>query len=215
MQTQDPNTRSPGAVDHPNTAEWMAFLYGELAPERRRELDIHLSRCAGCKEQVQNWREGMDALDEWKLPKLRPAPRQRFPILKWAVAAAIVLIVGFALGRQTSSSAKEVAALKASVANLTKTVDQDRDLNVSNAVAAANAQTVQLLAEYAKLNEEHRAADQQAIATALQSYDLRLARLRSELETVAVNTEDSFQQTQEGLTRLALAAAPASPIPTH
>ncbi len=220
MQTQDSNTGTPGAVKHPSAEEWMDFLYGELAPERRRELGVHLSQCAACAGQVKTWRTGMTALDEWTLPAMRRAPSQWQPVLKWAAAAAVVLCLGFALGRQTSPAAKEVAALKSSVVQLAETMERERLLNASNAVAAAtesaNSTTDQLLSDYAELNEARRAEDRQTFAAALHTFDLRLARLRTELETVAVNTEDGFQQTQVGLTSLALTASDgnkSNPIP--
>jgi len=213
MQTQDSNTRTPGAVNHPSAAEWMAFLYDEVAPERKRELNSHLAQCAGCAEQMKNWRASMTALDEWTLPAMRRARREPRPVLmlKWAVAAVVVLGVGFALGRQTSPAAGEVTALKATVAQLAETMERERGVAASNAVVAAtavaNAETLRLLADYAKLDENRRAEDRQTVAVALRTFESRLARLRTELETVAVNTEDGFQQTKEGLTRLAFLAA--------
>src|SRR2546430_7813522 len=41
---------------------------------------------------------------------------QWFPALRWAAAAAVVLALGFALGRQSSNAKAELAALKNSVA---------------------------------------------------------------------------------------------------
>jgi hypothetical protein len=180
----------------------MAFLYEEVAPEQKRELQSHLAQCAACAEQVKGWRSGMTALDEWSLPALRRAPRRWQPMVKWAAAAAVVLAVGFAVGRQSSTSATELAALKTSVAQLTETVERDRQLNTMNAATAANAEVLRLLDDYARLDENGRAEDRKTMALALQNFESRLARLRAELETVAVNTQDSFQQTQEGLARL-------------
>ena len=48
MQSQETNTRTAGALKHPDTAEWMAFLYAEVAPERHRELEDHLAHCVEC-----------------------------------------------------------------------------------------------------------------------------------------------------------------------
>ena len=78
----------------------------------------------------------------------------------------------------------------------------------SAATSAANAETTRLLSDYAKLDQAGRTEDQQAMAIAVRDFDLRLDRLRLELETVAVNTEDSFYQTQQGLTQLASLAIP-------
>ena len=56
MQSQETNTRTTGALKHPDAAEWMAFLYAEVAPERRRELEDHLGHCADCSAQMDMWR---------------------------------------------------------------------------------------------------------------------------------------------------------------
>ena len=200
MQTEDPNTRTPGAVNHPNASEWMAFLYEEVAPGQKRELQVHLAQCTACAEQVKGWRAGMTSLDEWTLPAVLRAPRRWQPMVKWAAAAVLVLGVGFAVGRQTSTAASELAALRTSVARLTQTVERDRRFNTINAAATANAETMRLLAEYARLDEDGRTEDRKTVALALQEFESRLAPLRVELETVAVNTADGFQQTQEGLT---------------
>lgn len=206
MQSQDSNTGTAGALKHPGASEWMSFLYGECAPERRRELDTHLGACPACAGQVQTWRNSMNALDEWPLPAKRPARQQWLPMLKWAAAAAVVLAVGFGLGRQTSGAKAEVAALKQSVSQLTALVESEHNFNLSNSVAmtaTANNETLRLLAEYSRLQQEQRAADQQVIKTALQTFDLRLNRVHSDLQTVAINTEAGFEQTHENLAQLA------------
>jgi hypothetical protein len=183
----------------------MSFLYGECAPERRRELGAHLAACPNCATHVQTWRNSMNTLDEWPLPARRRAARQWLPMLKWAAAAAVVLAIGFAMGRQTSNARAEVAALKDSVAQLSALVASEHNLNFSNSVAmasSANTETLRLLAEYSRLQQEQRAADQEVIKTALRTFDLRLGRVRSDLQTVAVNTEAGFEQTHENLAQL-------------
>jgi hypothetical protein len=189
----------------------MSFLYGECAPERRRELDGHLAACATCAEQVQTWRSSMNALDDWPLPARRQVRRQWVPTLKWAAAAAVVLAIGFAIGRQSSNGRAEVAALRSSIAELTAMVEREHTFNLSNsfAVAAtANTETLRLMGDYARLQQEQRAADQEVLKTALRSFDLRLGRVRSDLLTVAVNTEAGFEQTHENLAQLASYSIP-------
>jgi hypothetical protein len=199
-------------VNHPEAAEWMAFLYEEVAPERKRELNVHLSQCAACAGQVAAWRSGMNVLDEWRLPLVRRAARQPFGAWKWGAAAAVVLGLGFVLGRQTSPRAAELAELKQSVAQLADSVQRDRDAGLSNGVnmatVAANSATLRLLAEYSQLQENQRAADQQTLALAVQNLETRVSRLRAELETVAVNTEGGFEQTHQNLSRLASFSIP-------
>jgi hypothetical protein len=208
MQSQEPNTRSESAVNHPSAAEWMAYLYDEVAPERRRELHAHLAQCAACAGQLNQWRAGMVALEDWKLPA---APRkasawQRATAIKWAAAAGVVLCIGVGMGRVSSSNTREVAELKTAVAQLTRKVDKPAS-NTSDSSIAFTRQTrdelIRLLADYSKLNEERRTEDRRVVGLSLREMDLRLGKLRTELETVALNTESGFQQTKEGLTTLA------------
>lgn len=211
MQSQESNTGTTGTLKHPDSSERMSFLYDECAPERRRELEAHLAACPTCAGQVQTWRSSMNALDDWPLPAKRHVRRQRVPVLKWAAAAAVVLAVGIGIGRQTSNARAEVAALRGSIADLTAIVQREHTMNLSNSLAmaaTANTETLRLLGDYARLQQEQRAADQEVIKTALRSFDLRLGRVRSDLLTVAVNTEAGFEQTHENLAQLASYSIP-------
>jgi hypothetical protein len=200
-------------VNHPGAAEWMAFLYEELPPATRRELGAHLAQCSSCAAQLQTWRASMNALDQWPPPAARRPARQWVPALKWAAAAAVILLLGFGIGRQTSSNAREIAALKASVAKLEQAVGSEPDSDVNAAIEAAtttaNTETLRLLAEYSRAQEEQRAVDRQADSLAFRAFDAQLANLRAELETVALNTESGFQQTHDNLVQLASFSAPA------
>ena len=212
MQSQESKNRAASAVSHPEAGEWMAFLYRELPSERQQELNRHLSECAACAQQVSDWRSNMAALDEWKLPALKQQARRRSVAFKWAAAAALILGLGFVVGWQTSLRTRELTRLKESVAQLSQAVQQERGLTLSNAVAsatvAANAESVRLLAEFSQLQERTRSSDQRALALTLQNLETRVARLRAELETVAVNTEDGFEQTQQNMNRLASFSVP-------
>lgn len=205
MQSQDTNTRVEGAVNHPNAAEWMAYLYDEVAPERKREMHAHIAQCAACGEQLNQWRAGLVALDDWKLPAIprKTSAWEPATMFKWAAAAAIVLCVGFAAGRAGSTNPREVAELKTAVAKLSVQVGgsaSDESIAISK---QTRDELIQLLADYSKLDEERRTEDRRVVGLALRDVDLRLAKLRAELETVALNTESGFQQTKEGLTTLA------------
>lgn len=235
MQSQDPNTRTPGVVTHPDTAQWMAFLYGETPAARRRELDHHLACCADCAAQVRAWRGSQRALDDWALPPARrprgpkaivqtgAAPARAtawlsLPALKWAAAATLALALAFGLGRRTAPGARDVVELRASVAQLAQAVQREHSFNSSNnfvlATTAAAAETLRLLSEYATVQDSQRAADQQNLTLALDTLNARLDRQHAELETVAVNTEDGFQQAHQNLARLA-SYSPPGPDTIH
>lgn len=201
-------------MNHPAAEEWVAYLYGEITPERARELREHVAHCAACGEQLNQGRAGMAALDAWPLPKRQWAAArwEPAPLLKWAAAAVVVLALGFGLGRQTSATSRELAALKSTVAQLGERLEREQTLNSSNILAVASSVAsdgpLRLMSDYAQLNDRQRAEDRQKINLALRDLDARLVTLRSELETVAVNTETGFRQTKAGLTTLASYTVP-------
>lgn len=212
---------------HPTPEEWMSFLYGEDAPPRHIELDAHLRECAQCRQQVQQWRGSMSALDSWKVPQTRRRVLAR-PAVQWAAAAAVVLGLGFGLGRLTSSSTPDLAQMKA---ELRAEVDnrfaaardqlaqawQQHQTEFAQAVQAGAAdavseETAQLLENYVKAFEERRVSDRNAYFAALKKLDERrqseVASLRQDVATLAVNADDGFSRTQEQLLQLAAATQP-------
>jgi hypothetical protein len=108
-----------------------------------------------------------------------------------AAAAVIVLVgLGFALGRQGAPSAADNARLRAEVSR----------------------QIQSQLKEFSALEATQRQAYQAALIKAIGRLEARrtleLAMLRQDVEAVAVNTEDEFATTQEGLYELAAAEMP-------
>src|SRR5688500_4654394 len=107
---------------------------------------------------------------------------------------------------------RELAAMKASVAQLAEAIHYDRTATLSNSIAlatmAANTETIRLLSQYSNGREYQRAEDQRDLAATLKSFDQRIAQLRTELETVAVNTESGFEETHDNITRLASLSLP-------
>ena len=198
----------------------MDFVYGEAAPARRRELTMHLAACPGCSAQVRAWRRSQRALDDWRLPgapraggsvswrALLPGDwsvRPALTALKWAAAAALVLALGFGLGRRTAPAEVQTKEIKAALAQLAQDVEREHSFNQSNNLAlaaATSAETVRLLAEFSRAQAEQRAGDQQTVKLALETLGARLENYHADLETVAVNTADGFQQTHQNLARL-------------
>jgi len=185
----------------------MDFIYAELTPERQHELQGHLATCPACAAQVKSWRGTMQSLDRWSAPATRRSSRRLVQPLRWAAAAVVFLLAGFALGRLNTTSARELAELKTTVTQLSDSLQHDRALVLSNAVAAAtstaNQETLRLVSDYAQLEDDQRAADKRALAVALRNADFRIDKLQSDLETVALNAQASFEQTHQNITRVA------------
>ena len=212
---------------HPTPEEWMSFLYGEDAPPRHIELDAHLRDCAQCRQQVQQWRGSMSALDAWSVPQARRRVFAR-PAAQWVAAAALVLGLGFGLGRVTIGPAPDLAQVKVELraemdTRLTAAredyaqVLQQQQMEFAQAVRAAAAETAteeteQLFEKYVKALEERRESDRVTYLAALKQIDERrqsdFASLRQDVTTLAVNADDGFSRTQEQLLQLAAATQP-------
>jgi hypothetical protein len=207
MQSKQQSSGSETPVKHPSEIEWMEFMYEEVSPSRKQELREHLSRCASCAEQVRAWRGGMAALDTFRLPAAN-APALRWqPVLRWASAAAVILVMGFVLGRVTSGSDRQLRELQASLSELRQVVHANPAVSaeevVSMAGLAAGEETLRILSEYAQTLESQRVQDRQAVGLVIRSLENRVNTLRTELETVAVNTQDGLQATHQNLAHLA------------
>jgi hypothetical protein len=209
-------------MKHPTSERWMSFLYGESAPQERLELESHLQTCAECQSRLNTWRGSMTALDAWTVPQ---APRRArpWPLLKWAAAAAVVLGLGVGLGRLSFASSTEFKNLAATLrqdfdqrsaatrAGLMADLKREQLAMLQQAIAlaaqSASAETQRVLATFAESDDGRRPVDAQELAIALQRLEAqwaaRFAALRRELETVAMFTEDSFDDTEEKLVRLA------------
>jgi hypothetical protein len=100
-------------MTHPSDEQWMGYLYGEAERPSRAALAEHLRSCPDCRARVDTWGKAIAELDAWELPRV---PRHRSvlqPVIKWAVAATVVLGVGYGLGRLARPSAPEPGPLAA------------------------------------------------------------------------------------------------------
>jgi hypothetical protein len=90
-------------MNHPKPEEWVPYVYGETTRTTHRQLTEHLQSCPQCREEVGSWQRSLKSLESWKVSRLRPGrPGLVLPVLKWAMAAAVVLFAGILIGRTTS-----------------------------------------------------------------------------------------------------------------
>ena len=186
----------------------MSFLYHEGEPDRHAEMHAHLQSCAECADRVNLWRGSMQALDQWPAPAYRRAVARRPAWLKWAAAAALAAGLGFGIGRAVQRPSVDLAALKAALA-------RDFDARLATTVASSSGEVQRLLAEFMQAQDNRRSVDREEIVTALRQLDAKyaanIAALRSELETVAVNTQDGLLETHQQLGLLASYTQPSRP----
>jgi hypothetical protein len=192
MQKIEPTAGKPGDMKHPAREEWMEFLYGEVAPARRAGLAAHLQECPACAQQVAQWRTTMASLNEYEIAACPPRCNRQ-PVLKWAIAAALMIGIGLGFGASFLLAAGAKSSVRQELAAEMKTqIARERG---------------ELLAQVMKVVDEKRAEDARATLTALDQLNTAhradYNSLHADLETVAVTTQKSLQQAQRQIVTLA------------
>lgn len=184
----------------------MSYLYDESPADSRVSLRDHLKDCVACRAQVEMWQAATRQMKEWPLPHRR-AVSHRPAFTRWAAAAAIAALALI--------GATNVLAMKREVKQLRAEVQAQvqRELNAAlvetmeHASKSAHAEARALIAAVAEKVEEKRLNDQQAMLTALQKLNTQriadYARLRKELETVALFSEAGWQHAENQISSLA------------
>jgi hypothetical protein len=194
-------------MKHPAPEEWAAYVFGEASPQRKRELNAHLADCAECSQEIAGWQRSLQRLDQWELPAPNGRPIASMPVLRLALAACLLLLIGFGFGRQFSS-----AASKQSVAALRAELQQTFAQKESAAHEQSQGQFDALLRSLPDLVRAAGEEDRRAILGQLQRMEERHASdfvsLRRDLETVASLTEEEIRQANLKL----LQVASASPV---
>ena len=86
-------------MKHPDQETWLDYLYEEqLAPERKADLEAHLTACPDCRRRFESWQAVRHRLNAWSLPAHRSRPTAGVPWLRLA-AMLLLLAVGVVLGR--------------------------------------------------------------------------------------------------------------------
>jgi hypothetical protein len=216
MESNQSTSRAAGTLNHPHADDWVEFLYDETPGPRRQEIEAHIAGCSSCASKVKTWGETMQALDRFELPAVGRHAKSWMPAFGLAAAAALVLAagLGFAFGKRSSSSA-EVDKLRNSVARMELIFQSNQTAAYSNSIfaatAAANEETLRLLADFAHSQDEKLLADRQAVGLVLSDFEARLGKVHRDLETVAVNTQTGFQQTRRNLSELVTYFPPNAP----
>jgi anti-sigma factor RsiW len=169
-------------MNHPKPEDCVQYLYGEIKPDLRRQLKEHLDGCAECREELQSWKRSLHQLDAWKLPRTSSRLDAVTPFLKWAVAALLVLGLGFGFGR-LSASRVDLEKVRAQVEpeirrEFAEMLRQAIDKSSATTLAQAQRQAEEVGATY-------------------------YALLKKDLDTVAINTDVSLQQAQRELMQVA------------
>jgi hypothetical protein len=196
-------------MTHPTREDWMSYLYDELPAAARAELHTHLDRCENCREQLRTWQHATHEMSAWKLPRRRKPVTA--PLIRWAAAAALVALAVMG-GWRLVTLGDEVKKLRADVHNQVQRELESALAQVTDqASKSASAEAQSLIAAIAEKIDEKRLADQQTTLAALQQMNAQriadYAKLRKELETVAVFSEAGLQRAANEISSLGYVSA--------
>lgn len=165
---------------HLTDEERLAYIEGRAT----KSTTQHLENCADCAAEIQSWRRSIERLENLEWPA--PMPRRTTspaPLLKWAIAASIVLCVGFGLGRFTGPNTAEIqSAVKAEV-----TRDLETKLAALQPKQQAKTDLTPILAALAELRDQQSA---------------NYISLRKDLETLASTADARIQLATRRLAQL-------------
>jgi anti-sigma factor RsiW len=216
-------------MKHPDREQLIPYLFGEASREDRTQLAKHLKECPECAQEIAAWRGSLRKMDRWTLPKAKPGNNiLLFPVVKWALAAGLVLGFGFLIGRVSMPTPVNAAELRAQIEESMRASFQEQmerslqqiQTGTFNAVAeaearlakAATGQNKQLWQAFLDVLATARAEDKQAVQVALQQFQeqhsTEYVSLRKDLETLASMTDDEFRQARMKIVQLAANSGP-------
>ena len=220
-------------MNHPQREEWVPFIFDEAPQDTQKRLRDHLKVCPTCAQEVAGWRRSLRRLDGWLLPDAPAKAQERAharvfvqPVFKWAIAAMIVLGLGFAGGSLSSSgkTADMRALIEAAVssrlqAQMDAALTQARTEN-ANALRDAELRLTQtsvsererLWRAFLQVLGNARAEDAKTLQAAFRDLQQRdnaeFVALRKDLETLASATDDEIRAARLKLFELASATPP-------
>lgn len=194
----------------------MSYIYGELSPAARHEADRHLQGCAECRQRVEQWRGTMDLLDADHATLALPRRTERTvfagTVVRWAMAASVVLLAGFVVGRATGLNRadveRQIAASREQItAELRQRHEEDLKAMAAATVAATAEQNRNFLTEFSRQFNAARSEERRDWIAALDSLNRQhaddLAAVRTGLAALARKTGAGFQQAESQLNLLA------------
>ena len=207
----NPQHESP----HPSPEEWMDFIYSGLAPDRQAAMNRHLQVCPDCHGQVERWRATMALMDRWQIGTRRTTTRWVPNTLKWALAAAVVLGLGLALGRLTSPR-PDLNQLRAElVAPLRTELRREFEAKLQTVANSADQRAARQIEDLDRTWASARDDDRQFTLALYNRIRVErqsdLAWLRRDLETVAVSADERLGTTERTLGQLASNAQATRP----
>lgn len=224
-------------MEHPTREELLSYMEGE---ETTPTMRAHIESCTQCTALLAGWKLTVQDLERYEGPSIEEArPLRPAAELKWAaVAAVVVLGLGFILGRLTAvnparlkqsilaQTTQEVREqLRADVLAASRTDgQQSNDIFVTdmrdalnNLAARHNAESdkrLQALEAVIKAIQERQEASQKQFVSLLQQiqqqHQADYVSLRRDLETAVSTADMDLRQNRRQLSQLAATLVTAS-----
>ena len=193
-------------MNHPTRGEWVEYIYEELEPPEQERLAGHLEACAECRRAVEDWQAVMGGLDAWELKEPARTVRVLPRLVRWAVAAAVLIAVGYGIGRL---GGPDVAALRAELEPaIREAVLQEVEQRWQASLALSEAR---LRAEMDEKAVEAASAASSAAAGLITEYAQALDSVRrSDLLALARLTDQELRRTKWQMASALAYARPAS-----
>ncbi len=201
-------------MNHPKSEDFALYVSKEMAPGQSRELVDHLRECPACAADVAALERSAQRLAQWEFPELRGRVHYwAAPMIKWGIAAALILGIGFALGRLSPPPARELTGIRSEIeastrallaADLRRALDEaqarSNEILTSMETRLGHASDEQMtrvvrnvVAAVTSVREEDRAATRALIEEVREQHDTEIRRVRADLETVAAHADDELR----------------------
>lgn len=203
--------------DHPSSADWMLYLYGESTETDRRSMSEHLAACPECAGRVERWRATMSDLDAWETEtRLEPAgsvvqssahrsgARNAFMRVAIGLAGlALTFLAGFGARSLIGPGPDDLKSQLRAELQTELRAEFSRQTAESTALTPPNrvvddAGLVSRLASW----ESASAGREERVRSMLSGVLQNQITLREDLETLAVEAEAQIMRTRRELRRL-------------
>ena len=183
-----------------------------MPTQESRALSDHLRDCPACMADVAALQRSRRRLMEWQYPE--PQRMRGYwpaPMIKWGIAAAVILGVG--LGRFSPTPGRDLARTRAEIEasarallaeDLRKALDeaQEQSKEALQSMEARLGETSDeqmtravrnVVAAVTSVREEDRAATRALIEELRRQHETEIRRVRADLETVATHADDELR----------------------
>jgi hypothetical protein len=200
-------------MKHPSSEQCVAYVFGDASPEVYAQVSEHQAICPACRTEIEAWKRSVKRLDAWKLPEPTKRAIVAQPVAKWAIAALLMLGLGFGLGRLATPANSGTKLIRAEMQSLIESAVATElhnavalaETHSSNAVAsmetrlakASEAETRRMLRDFIEVFNTARQEDRRETLSLLERIQREHAAayvaLRRDLETVASLTDEEIR----------------------